>query len=188
MRAVALERRSLWLPSSYGVERLTFWKPPPKYWRSSFSSSSDSLREFKFIHALRWTMQRGIASSHHRESDIYLVRRKRIQALLQKLSVNFIKNLHGEGVIFTSLLCLINIYWLHVKWDSFKLERSLLGSIFSLSDWLKPTFLREARVRLAPSISFPSSKMYVLLLIRIWDWKPEGWVSVSSAPWRRSVC
>lgn len=109
---------------------------------------------------------------------------------LKKLSVNFIKNLHGEGVIFTSLPCLINIYWLHVKWDSFKLERSFLGSTFSLSDWLKPVSLREARVRPASSISFPSGKMHVLLLIRIWGWKPRRWVSVSclSSLEKTSVC
>lgn len=57
-------------------------------------------------------------------------------------------------------------------------SRDLLLEV--LSHWiivLKPTSLREASVRLAPSISF-STNRYVLLLIKIWGWKPRGWVSV----------
>lgn len=37
-------------------------------------------------------------------------------------------------LFFSSLPHLINIYWLHAKWNSFKLDRSSLGSTFSLSD------------------------------------------------------
>lgn len=98
--ALALERRrSLGLPSSYGVERVTFWRPPQKYW----ICIQFILRQpegIKFIPAFKWTMQERIASAHHREFDIYLVRRKRIQAPLQKIICKFHKRSPWWGCYF----------------------------------------------------------------------------------------
>lgn len=76
--AAALEGgRSLWLPSSYGV---SLFEDHPKN-AGGLHSIHPQPERIKFIPALRWTMQGRIVSPHHRDFDIYLVRRKRIEAL-----------------------------------------------------------------------------------------------------------
>lgn len=42
-------------------QRVTFWQPPPKYWRSAFNSVLRQLEGIKLIPILRWAMQGRIA-------------------------------------------------------------------------------------------------------------------------------